>query len=677
MTPCRSRLVGKCLASLGVPFAAVLTVFGQTQGPPRPEFRESTDLAHIDVVALDADRRPVRGLTAADFTLRVGGKVRTIRAFAAVDLPAPSSPSMPMAAWTRDIAPDVQTNTGPDDGRLVVIFFDRSIPPGPKLFTAQQIARAAVSELGPNDLAAVTAVRARPAQDITADRGLLLRAISDAYSGSAENNDNGVSSDPDEACYCNTCVLHQLRRIADALRNVHRRKSLLFIGSQLTTSASDITPGNPLSPDAARCSAPVTDARKAMYQALDLANVTIHSVDPSGLETPAGTSAASSLRGSAVMAAVQQGSNLRAAFRGQIRVLPERTGGRTVTNTNAPQAFVPAIFAESSGYYVLGFETPKDLVDHGAVEVTVNRRGVKVHAQRAYEPLSQRSAEGVAGLSYDLLRMSGSVGPVPAMPGRDNLAESAASGLMPVKGLPLHVNAVVFRAVAGSEHAAFVVLGFEPRANGRGGPRADASVDIFIGAFDLHANLKAARRETIQVRDSSSGVEIAFALKLKPGPYELRAGAAAGGDQVGSVVTYVDVPDFGKEGLALSGLALTTIPPGSGTVVDGADDLLPFVPTARRTFAPYETLRSYLKVYQGGTDAIARVQLEVRIYDTHGQVMLNAGGPLDAGRWNADRSAAFGLDMPLAGLAPGEYLLSLSVAEGKRTARRDVRFTVK
>jgi hypothetical protein len=138
----------------------------------------------------------------------------------------------------------------------------------------------------------------------------------------------------------------------------------------------------------------------------------------------------------------------------------------------------------------------------------------------------------------------------------------------------------------------------------------------------------------------------------------------------------VDVPEFRKEALSLSGLAITTVPPGAGTAVGGADDELPFVPTARRTFAATETLRSWVQVYQGGTDPIARAQLEVRIYDARGQVMLNAGGPLDPARWNADRSASIGLDMPLAGLAVGEYLLTLAATDGKHSARRDVRFAI-
>ena len=40
------------------------------------------------------------------------------------------------------------------------------------------------------------------------------------------------------------------------------------------------------------------------------------------------------------------------------------------------------------------------------------------------------------------------------------------------------------------------------------------------------------------------------------------------------------------------------------------------------------------------------------------------------------RTADYGTDLPLANLAPGEYLFSVGASEGKNQTRRDVRFTV-
>src|SRR5688572_4659252 len=72
-----------------------------------PIFRAAADLVQIDVSVLDRDRQPVRGLSAADFTIVDGGIEQPVVAFAAVDLPDRVRTG---AAWTRDVSPDVVTN---------------------------------------------------------------------------------------------------------------------------------------------------------------------------------------------------------------------------------------------------------------------------------------------------------------------------------------------------------------------------------------------------------------------------------------------------------------------------------------------------------------------------------------------------------------------------------------
>ena len=69
--------------------AVLVCASARQQAPPPqpPTFRTGVDVVQIDVSVLDKARRPVRGLSAADFTVLEDGKPRPIVAFSAIELP--------------------------------------------------------------------------------------------------------------------------------------------------------------------------------------------------------------------------------------------------------------------------------------------------------------------------------------------------------------------------------------------------------------------------------------------------------------------------------------------------------------------------------------------------------------------------------------------------------------
>ena len=158
---------------------AVAVLYLQSGAPqtPVPTFRTGVDVVQLDVTVLDKDRHPVRGLTADDFTILERGKPQPIVAFSTVDVPAPASSAAP---WVRDAPLDVVSNA--ENRRLVTIVMDDAyVKLEPDIMKrAKQIARNAIDQLGPGDLAAVVFTFLGRAQNFTADRSQLVQAI-DSY----------------------------------------------------------------------------------------------------------------------------------------------------------------------------------------------------------------------------------------------------------------------------------------------------------------------------------------------------------------------------------------------------------------------------------------------------------------------------------------------------------------
>jgi VWFA-related protein len=644
--------------------APLLPLFAQSPAPQT--FRAGTDIVPVDVSVLDKNRRPVRGLTAADFTVFEDGQPRPLVVFSAVDLPEAPAPAG--AAWTRDVAPDVASNALPDEGRLVVILLDRSIPAGRPTVTARDIAKAAIDALGPGDLAAVAFTGGGTPQDFTADRGRLLRAIDVANPGrelpeSFREVDARMRSqlaelgitlpdvDNTGACYCGLCVMESITHVANSVRDVpRRRKALLFIGTNIAVQSVD--------PD---CGSRLSRARETLFDALDLANLTVHAIDPMGLESLA-LGADSVTTGRDVRGALAARAPANLVRQGNIGVLPDRTGGRTVVNAGDPAVFVRDVIRESDSYYVLGFRPahPSDRRRHD-IRVRVDRRGVAVTSRRAYEPDAARAPASPASDGSPALQM-------------------AIGGAMPKRaGLAVSATAAAFAGLDGQAVVA-VTVGVRPDRPAPGGAArspVDRTVNVITLVLNAFGQPAGALKQSVVVSKSGPAdprYELVQRLPLSPGRYELRIAVDdTSSNQAGSVYTYVDVPTF-REGLWLSNVVLSTPAPRS---VGGSDlsDVLPVLPTVRREFARDERVSAFARVY-GSQSPEVPPTVTARIIDERDQVRLEQRLPLTTGAAGRGRSFDYRLDLPLTNLQEGSYLLSIEAAAGRTAATRRVRFAV-
>ncbi|HUR32906.1 MAG TPA: VWA domain-containing protein, partial [Vicinamibacterales bacterium] len=621
----------------------------------------------------------VHGLTTEDFTLLQDGRAQPIEAFTEIRLP--ERVEVKTAPWTSTVPADVATNEITEqEGRLVIILLDRSIPLGQPTIAARRIALEAIDQLGPNDLAAVASTSGGMTQTLTADRGRLRRAVE------ASDPSTGVSADSreleeqlagggpfmtwtrlnDGRCLCGLCVMESVTRISDAVSvAARRRKVLLFIGSEMAIQAAGTAGGARTD---VGCESRLRDAREAMFSSLSRANLTIHSLDPSGLSNVGPISRASSpLRGSAVAAATSRDIIENLQHQDELRVLPDRTGGRAVVNTNGPQEAVPAIFRESESYYLLAFRQTDDTAARHTVSVKVRRDGVSVHTRSGYAqavlPTAAPQPPASAGL---------------AAPTR-----AALTGLLPAADVPLDAQVAMFASPEPGRGALAIVAGVGPFLPAAG---VSAPIEVVASAFDRTGRQRGLARQALEVSGPAEGraaatrTEIISRLDVPPGDYQVRVAVTGGSpERSASVFADVTVPRFDAVPLSLSSVVLAATA-GTQTAPRGfLEPLMPVLPTARREFARGDRVLAFLKVYQGLSrrDALRPVTLRTTVLDEQGRDVAAASAVMAPEAFAASRTGEHFITVPVAPLVAGEYLLRIEASAGEFSAGRALRFRMR
>jgi hypothetical protein len=101
-------------------------------------------------------------------------------------------------------------------------------------------------------------------------------------------------------------------------------------------------------------------------------------------------------------------------------------------------------------------------------------------------------------------------------------------------------------------------------------------------------------------------------------------------------------------------------------------------PTSERTFTKSNRAAAFVRLYQGATGPLSAVSLKTRIINESGVATTNDTVTLAPDRFDAGtRSSDYRLEIPVATLAPGQYLLALEATIDAVTARRYVRFTIR
>ena len=562
------------------------------------------------------------------------------------------------------IESDVTSNRKTSEGRLWVLLLDAPAmapPPGTDgavyMRLTQIVARNFIEQaVGPDDEVAVIHVQGSmsASQPPTRSRALMRRSI-DKFS-------QGVASREPESAHEQVSMIQMTYRIIEELSAAlgaasSRRKAILWIGGQSIFDPTACVPARlTMGEAAANLLAGYRDAIRAAQRN----NVAIYPVDPSRLSTRLGGGGACS-PGSGGMAV--QGESYRQSA---LRMVAEDTGGVALVNTNNLRDGFANIVADNSTYYLLGYYPATEHRDGKFHEITVRvrRPAVNVRARKGYLAPDAASAERVAQRAQSDPVVNALRSPLP----NRGLTVSAFSA--PFKGstalasvvVGAHIDGATLQLTEGMQetkvNVAFQVI--------------DAEGKNLVSRGQSHSlNVSTPRQLDVLRRD---GLQVVDQIDLPPGRHEVRVAAhQREGSRTGSVIAYVDVPQFARERLALSGMLVET---RSGSAQESANRAASadITLTALREFstAVAVTIRSVV-YWQADVPADAIV-VTASLRTAAGAPVRNldvSTRPLpEAGE---RRTAA--VNVPLSGLAPGSYVVQFEARTtrgGRAVATREM-----
>ena len=127
----------------------------------------------------------------------------------------------------------------------------------------------------------------------------------------------------------------------------------------------------------------------------------------------------------------------------------------------------------------------------------------------------------------------------------------------------------------------------------------------------------------------------------------------------------------------MSDMILAVTPATRSAPSQALSDLVPIVPTARRDFMRADRVIAFARVYQPKAFAPLPAAIHASVRNASDTVVFRQTAQLDRGDFDASGAADYRVDLPPAGLVPGEYLLTIEAAQGMFVIERQVRFRVR
>ncbi len=693
-------------ASGAVVALAAIAALEAQQAPPTPPdqpavtFKVAINYVEVDASVFDRDGQFVPNLKKEDFEVFEDGVRQEVTAFTQVNIPIERPEPPPLQAKTV-IEPDVVSNVRPFEGRVYVIVLDDKHTAALRSPLVKRAATQFISQyMAANDMAAVvtTGGQLSAGQEFTSNKRLLLRAVNnfmgqkirseteerlDEYqrqssvpTGPSGSNISSVNDPRDmERGYDARMALETIANVSNFVGSIRgRRKAIVWFSEGIDYDIYNFQK---------REASTITEKMKDVIATATRSDVSIYSIDPRGLTSLADESinVSGGFPNDPLLNLSMQSfqDSLRRA-QDSLRSLSEETGGFAAVNSNDFTNAFTRVVKDNSGYYVLGYY-PKDERRDGRfrrIQVKVNRPGLEVRSRRGYTAARGKAPERktVAG---------------------DQTSPEVRDALLsplPLSGLRLHAFAAPFKGTAPNTDVAVTVeaeggsFGFTEKDG-----RFVSDLEVSTIAVDYQGKIHGGDRNFVNFALKpenkplfiATGVRVATRLHLPPGRYQIRVAAKEGGTgRVGTINYDIDVPDFTKDPLMMSGIALTAASGARTSTVKPDEELkaaLPAPPVAKREFPKGDELALFAEVYDNDVKTPHTVDITSTVVAEDGKTVFTAheerqSSDLQGKPGGYGHTARFST----ADFAPGTYVLTVEAKSraGKTpTTSRSVQFRIR
>ncbi|MFZ0619763.1 MAG: VWA domain-containing protein [Candidatus Acidiferrales bacterium] len=661
--------------------------------------RSQSNVVRIDVEVTDKSGKPVKGLTAQQFSVFDDGKAQNISTFSYSDIekmetagPDDTAPvTVPVDNAGPGTPPSEEVAGQLRDRRLIVLFFDMTSMQTDDLTRAHDAAVKLVTEqMTPADLVAVVmfSTDLKVLANFTNDKKVLQKAVAQVMPGAssdvgsplyaaAQNGEYDVQQDTGAAFTADETEfnvfntdqkLAAVEGLVNVLAGIPGRKAVVqFSGGITQTGEENRT------------------ALRAATDAANRADVSIYSVDARGLFTspPGGDVTSDAATGTSMFtgASVFHQTDQREDSRDTLATLSSDTGGRAFFDLGDLSDAFPKIQQDNSGYYLIGYSLPSGVKLDGrwhAIRVKVNAPGAHVRYRDGY----------YAPRDFQHLEKED----------REQQLADAMSSEDPLVDLPMAVETLEFRL---SDRQTYVPIAAKISSSALDWAEKHGKKEA---AFDFAAEVRndpggqlaAQLRDTITVhldeskfqQVSQSNLLYQGGVVLAPGRYRMKLVARENeSGRIGTFEQEIVIPAPQPGRVTLSSVLLSSQlaavektgdveTKGQGVRAKMASSPLEMdgqriVPSVTRFFTPQQTLYVFFQAYwpEKGAD-VDPASLRAGLVFFRNGVQVNATPLLAPAQVDAkSRSASFRISLPLAKLPQGRYTVqAVAIAAGTQHA---------